>query len=214
MAFSLGDIVAKATSSLPLPRLGRWDIQVKIDKNAPAPDLAWYKKPFAVYDGFKKWLSDGIAEIAGDSEASDYETIASFDSFIECSAVKDSQIVSQAIERGSFRSVNKIVKPMIVKVKLAKGGFYKGIETCLDALKEIQESTKLCRIVTPFGIAKNLNIGKLTYSYKRETGAHLLIAELDLFEIKEEQIEVKTKSPVDNLLKNTGVKALRERIGL
>ena len=218
MAYGLGDIVAKATSSLPLPRLGRWEIQVKneerYEQDVGDGFFASIKKVAKAitgfYDNVKEAASDFFSYLSGDENAFEYRSIADFDSLIDCSIQKDSTVVNNPIEQGSFRSVNKVMKPTIAKITLAKGGFYKGIEVCLEALDELQNSTKKCRIVTPFGITKDLNLYKFTYTYKRETGSYLLIANLELMEIREGSvIDSSVKNPVDSDMKNTGVKVLK-----
>lgn len=218
MAYGIGDIVAKATNSLPLPRLGRWEIQVKNeDKYTPPSDNALVgaiRKGFHIIDTIKEATQDFFSSLAGDSQAFNYTSIADFDSFIECSIQKDSQVTNRPVERGSFRSVNKVQKPTIAKVVLAKGGFYKGIETCLEALNDLQGSTKLCRVVTPFGVTKDMNLFKFNHSYKKETGSHMLMANLELIEIREGIVRQKSllnvKNPVDSDLVDTGVKSLKE----
>lgn len=59
-----------------------------------------------------------------------------FDSFIEMNEVDDTQITTNPVEQGSFRSVNKVRKPKTIKVTLAKAGIGYGIE---DSLKEVKE---------------------------------------------------------------------------
>lgn len=223
MAYGLGDIVAKATNSLPLPRLGRWEVQVKNEEVARKPDsknplINAIRKVTNTIDDFKEGMSDFFSFLSGDDEAYEYRTIADFDSLIECSIQKDSQVTSKPVEQGSFRSVNKVIKPTIAKVVLAKGGFYKGIENCLDALNKLQDSTVKCRLITPFGITKNLNLYKFSYQYKRETGSYLLLANLELIEIREGTVKQKgvdmVKNPVDSDMVKGGVKSLKSAAGV
>ena len=218
MAYGLGDIVAKATNSLPLPRLGRWEVQVRNEDVARKPDsdnvvINAIRKVADTIDNVKEGISDFFSFLSGDDEAFEYRTIADFDSLIECSIQKDSQVTSKPVEQGSFRSVNKVIKPTIAKVVLAKGGFYKGIENCLDALNKLQDSTVKCRLITPFGITKNINLYKFSYQYKRDTGSYLLLANLELIEIREGVVKQKgvdlVKNPVDSDMVKGGVKSLK-----
>ena len=86
--YGLGDIVSKATSSLPLPRLGRWDVQVLNEQvyNPPSDNklINMGKAVFDFYDNIKESISDAFSWLAGDKEAFQYKTVASFDSFIKC----------------------------------------------------------------------------------------------------------------------------------
>lgn len=211
----LSNLISEIKDSLPLPRFGKWDVQVlKESLKEQKSD----KEIFSLISGIKTekpFILDSMNNIFNtDFADSNYQTIASFDSFISFNGVKESKIVSQAIERGSFRSVNKIDQPKIVNVQLAKGGFYKGIENCLDNLRALEKSTAICRVITPFGVVDNLNLIKLSYSYKKETGANLLIADLQFQEIiSSEQQEpfsfANLKNPTDSDTVNTGLKVAK-----
>lgn len=115
---------------------------------------------------------------------SNYEDLCNFDSFISMNGQHDSEIVKNVIEKGSFRSVNKIKNPDIFVIELAKGGWQSDIENVLYRLKVCEGSTRLCKIFTPFGNMENLNLIKVEYKFSSEEGASLLVAKLTFQEVR------------------------------
>lgn len=179
----LSDVFSTITSSLPILKISKWDVQVLKEQKLKDP------KPDDFISGIIKNFKNTIREIQ-DTVASifqnvdnNYLSIAEFDSFISFNGIHDTQLVQNAVESGSFRSVNKIKKPTQVVVELAKGGYRSGIEVVLDTLKKYQGSTKIFRVMTPFGNIQNLNLMKLEYSYTRDNGSNLLIAKLTFQEV-------------------------------
>ena len=204
----LSTLFSKATGSLPLFKISKWDVMVKKGQ-APKRETdgvieGWIKK---AEDGVA-YLQDAISSIFQGSQ-DDYETIAKFDSFISFNGSRESQIVQNAIENGSFRSVNKIQKPNTCTIELAKGGYRSEVETCLRALKEVNGSLLVCRVVTPFGTMDNMNMIKLDYSYTRDNGANLLVAKMTFQEVKSGTVKEKwtpqvVKSPADANTQSSG----------
>lgn len=204
----LSKLFSKATGSLPLFKISKWDVMVK---KGQAPK----RETDGVIEGLIKKAEDGITylqdAISGIFQGSqdDYETIAKFDSFISFNGSRESQIVQNAIEKGSFRSVNKIQKPNTCTIELAKGGYRSEVETCLRALKEVNGSLLVCRVVTPFGTMDNMNMIKLDYSYTRDNGANLLVAKMTFQEVKSGTVKEKwtpqvVKSPADANTQSSG----------
>lgn len=178
----LSDVFSTITSSLPVIKISKWDVQilnepVKIEKSDNFLSSLINTAKYAI-----RLVQDTVSGFFQNTKEN-YQTIAEFDSFISFQGSHDSQIVKNVIENGSFRSVNKIKSPDTVVVELAKGGYRSGIESVLSKLRQYEGSTKLCRIITPFGILKNLNIVKLEYSYTQGTGSNLLVAKITLQEI-------------------------------
>lgn len=178
----LSDAFSTITSSLPAIKISKWDVQV-------LKESAQKKEPDNVISSFiakaksgVRFIQDAIAGIFQET-GGDYESIAEFDSFISFNGSHESQVVRNAVENGSFRSVNKIRNPDTIIVELAKGGYRSGIEAVLNSLKKYQGSTTLCRVLTPFGTISNLNLVKLEYSYTRDNGSNLLVAKLHFQEI-------------------------------
>lgn len=210
----LSTLFSKATGSLPLFKISKWDVMVK---KGQAPK----RETDGVIEGLIKKAEDGITylqdAISGIFQGSQdkYETIAKFDSFISFNGSRESQIIQNAIEKGSFRSVNKIQKPNTCTIELAKGGYRSEVETCLRALKEVNGSLLVCRVVTPFGTMDNMNMIKLDYSYTRDNGANLLVAKMTFQEVKsgtvkEDYTTLTVLSPADTNTQNSGNLALKE----
>lgn len=204
----LSTLFSKATGSLPLFKISKWDVMVKkgqaLKRETDGVIEGWIKK---AEDGVA-YLQDAISSIFQGSQ-DDYETIAKFDSFISFNGSRESQIVQNAIEKGSFRSVNKIQKPNTCTIELAKGGYRSEVETCLRALKEVNGSLLVCRVVTPFGTMDNMNMIKLDYSYTRDNGANLLVAKMTFQEVKSGTVKEKwtpqvVKSPADANTQSSG----------
>ncbi len=211
----LSDLWSKATTSLPLIKISKWDVMV-LKGQAPKR-----KSDNKISELIRKaeqgvsYIQDAVAGIFQGS-TDKYETIARFDSFISFSGTRDSKIVHNAVERGSFRAVNKIHNPNTCVVELAKGGYRSEVEACLEALKKVNESLLICRVVTPFGYMDNLNMIGLDYNYSRDNGSNLLIAKMKFQEIRSSSVKegstlVKVKKPDDADTSNTGTKAAKEK---
>jgi len=182
----LSDLFTKATGSLPLLKISKWDIMVKKGqapkRKSDGGILGYLQNIVRTAEDWTKNVQDAVAGIFQGSQDK-YETIARFDSFVSFNGSRESQVMQNAIESGSFRSVNKVRKPNTCTVELAKGGYRSDIEACLDELKKVNDSLLLCRIVTPFGNMDNMNMIKLDYSYTRDNGSNLLIAKMTFQEV-------------------------------
>lgn len=215
----LADLFSKATTSLPLLKISKWDVMV-LKGQAPKRDTDTGIKGkiqglIRSAESFVSSIQDAVAGIfQGSTEK--YETIARFDSFISFNGTRESQIVQNAIENGSFRSVNKIQKPNTCTIELAKGGYRSEVEACLSNLKKVNGSLLICRIVTPFGTMENMNMIKLDYSYTRENGANLLVAKMTFQEVRQGTVkesfqDIQVKSPSDAKKASTGTLATKMR---
>lgn len=141
-------IIAKITGSLPNPLnifQGEWKVQ--------------YKNKFVVEeakrdtskneDGTKKTGLDAGMSAIGDaiynginSKLADPWEDLPFDSIISVNEVENTNIVNQPIEKGSFRSINKVKLPKEFVVVAATGGISYGIEESLSTLKELLPLTR------------------------------------------------------------------------
>lgn len=216
----LSDLWSKATTSLPLLKISKWDVMV-LKGQAPKR-----KSDNKISELIRKaeqgvsYIQDAVAGIFQGS-TDKYETIARFDSFISFNGTRDSKIVQNAIENGSFRAVNKIHNPNTCVVELAKGGYRSEVEACLEALKKVNESLLICRVVTPFGYMDNLNMIGLEYSYTRNNGSNLLVAKMKFQEIRYGSVKESNtkllvndvKNPSDTTKASTGTLAGKMRFG-
>ena len=151
-----------------------------------------------------------------------YSDIADFDTFISFDGKHESQIVENAIEQGSFRSVNKIRKPNKCVIELGKGGANVGggdvdtaIELVLENLKKYAKSTHLIVVQTPFGVFENMNLVSLDYSFKTGDCVNMLIAKLTLQEVQTsdsvlEYSSLSVKNPDDENNVDVGEAVLKE----
>lgn len=141
--------------------------------------------------------------------------IADFDTFLSLNGKHESQVVQNAIEQGQFRSVNKIRKPDVFVVELAKGGSPQDIQLVLDNLIKYKEGTDLMTLTTPFGVWDKLNLTNIDYLFKQGENAYLLIARLTLQEIQsvgavKEYTTGMVKYPSDSDTESVGEKVAKE----
>jgi len=179
-------IITQITGNL--LRTTKWDVQVlKSQKEIIETDniLINLKRQFEeAITNAQNFIQDFMIDLFGGKKRSEiYETIGEFDTFISFNGIRDSQVVQNAVESGSFRSVNKIKKPNICVVELGRGGTEAEIELTLRLLKKYQGGVYSMRILTPYGYMDNLNLVKLEYQYKKGDGANMLIARLHFQEV-------------------------------
>ena len=132
-------VLSTVTSSLPnvLNLLqGRWGIQYKINTKQKSGQSILASFSNGVQN--LKDMISGTAPLVDEFEWKDVD----FDSFVDLQEIEDTTITQNPIEGGSFRSVNKVVKPKQVKVTIAKAGIGYGIE---DTLSEIKMLLPLAR---------------------------------------------------------------------
>lgn len=179
-------IISQVTGNI--LRTTKWDVQVlKSQKEVIETDNLLIKAKHLIDEAItfvQNTIQDLMIDWFGGKKRSEiYETIGEFDTFISFNGVRDAQLVQNAVEGGSFRSVNKIRKPNTCVVELARGGTEAEIELTLSLLKRYQGGTHIMRVLTPFGDMTNLNLFKLEYQYKKGDGANMLIAKLHFQEI-------------------------------
>lgn len=213
----LADLWSKATGSL--LKVTKWDVMVKREqapKRKSDSGISGYLQNIVrTAENWTTKVQDAVSGIFQEPQDK-YEKIARFDSFISFNGSRSEQIVQNAIENGSFRSVNKIQKPNTCVIELAKGGERSDIEACLEALKKVNESLLLCLIVTPFGVMDNMNMIKLDYSYTRDNGANLLVAKMTFQEVRSGSVKggytkVKVKNPSDTNTQSSGTLSMKGR---
>ena len=165
-----------------------WDVQVlKSQKIEPqSDDYIWQVKHSI--SNVLDWASGSVSNAWDsiwnkDKKPEAYVSIGEFDSFVSFNGTRDSQVVQNAVENGSFRSVNKIRKPNTCIVELAKGGMKADVQVLLDLLRKYQGSTFNFRVVTPFGSLSNLNLVKFEYQHAKGNNANMLLVKLHFQEI-------------------------------
>lgn len=126
-------LLSKLTGSLPNPLTllqGDWKIKYKNSYSVESKDTS------KLSDSVSGQIKD-IATNMLDNQLKDPWYELKFDSIISVNEIEEADIVKQQIEKGSFRSVNKIRKPKMFKVTAAVGGVGYGIEETLTELKEL-----------------------------------------------------------------------------
>lgn len=144
-----------------------------------------------------------------------YINIADFDTFLSMNGKHESQVVQNAIEHGQFRSVNKIRKPDVCTVELAKGGSIQDIQLVLDNLKKYKDGTDLLIIYTPFGALVDMNLVGLDYSFRRGESTNILVAKLTFQEVQSAGLSIEyttefVKNPEDTNTATVGKKEKKE----
>lgn len=209
-------IISQITGNL--LRTTKWDVQVlKSQKEVIETDNLLIEAKHLIENSVT-FVTDAIQDLmikwfGGNKRSEIYETIGEFDTFISFNGVHDSQLVQNTVERGSFRSVNKIRKPNSCIVELGRGGTEAEIELTLRLLKRYQGGTHIMRVLTPYGYISNLNLNKLEYQYRKGSGANMLIARLHFQEImygsSAGYTTKKVSTPDKTNTSNGGLKALQ-----
>lgn len=236
-------VLSTITSSLPnvLNILqGKWDVQYKYAIKKDESDENWLEGP-------RNWLQGEIDVQNGlplKADGFEWKSL-DFDSFIDLQEIQDTNITQNPIEKGSFRSANKVKKPKQVRVTLAKAGIGYGVEDSLAEIKSlvtlaryggdsvgkrsssallekatsalvgiVKSALKLSespvkqtnfpmefRIVTPFDMITSLNLIKVDYTFKKDSGRNMLLVYLTFQEILENETGVKSlkvSNPTDS----------------
>lgn len=132
-------IISTITSSLPniLNLLqGSWSVSYKARKALSLDEKIKSGEEVVSSD----WTSTAGLLAFADFASSAFDdgwNVIDFDSFIDMQEVIDTSITQNPVEGGSFRSVNKVRKPRIIKVTLAKGGIGYGIEDTLKSVRDL-----------------------------------------------------------------------------
>lgn len=122
----------------------------------------------------------------------DGESLISFKSFILLDVTAEAKTTQQAIEEGSFTSINKVLSPKTYSVELGLEGDESDIRNAITTIEtELTEAT-LLQIVYPLGATPEATLTKYSYSQNLENGYGRLLLKLSLEEIK--QVETQYSS--------------------
>lgn len=108
-----------------------------------------------------------------------------FSSMLEFSAETSSQLPSEAIEKGSFATYNRVIDPVVIRAKLSTMGPSDRLQSKLDQLKEMASSEKKITVVTPEQKYPNMMLESFDYRRDNNSGVGLLTVELRLKEVRE-----------------------------
>lgn len=197
-------LLTKLTGSLPnlINNLqGAWDVMYKnsIPLNKEEQDAAVETLKTADYTSASGLLSaaDAISSLSNDGWVS-----LDFDSFVDMQEIDETTITTHPIEKGSFRSENKVQKPKKIRVTLAKGGIGFDIETTLANIKSLVPKatnrvlkTKQGQTTAAVGIIKGVIHGLRTNDFS-EADKNIKEA-VKLTKFKEIPMEFKVITPFD-----------------
>lgn len=107
------------------------------------------------------------------------------DSIIDLKYENSNKVSTFPVERGSFASYNKIKTPYKAKIRMAVGGNQDRISAFIAAMDRVVNDTNLYNVVTPESVYTNANVEKIGYSRAHEGGVNLILADLEIVEIRQ-----------------------------
>lgn len=111
--------------------------------------------------------------------------LAIVDNVVSVDYQNDSRVTQAPIQDGSFASYNKVANPYDCRVCMSKGGSVLERGAFLAMLEYMAGSTDLFTIITPETIYVNANIESFNYRRESYRGAHLIVADIRLIEVRE-----------------------------
>jgi hypothetical protein len=153
----------------------------------------------------------GIFSVSG-------EPLVLADSVIEVSYENSSKISQHPVAAGSFASYNKVASPFATTVRLSKGSGVKALgelanvlqngignigkgalnarSDFLEVIDDLSKSTTLVHVVTPEKTYTHCNIEKYSYRREQSNGAHMLIVDINLVEVRETKVSYSNSETV------------------
>lgn len=95
------------------------------------------------------------------------------------------QAVSAPVEENSFQTYNKTTEPMSISMDIAFQGTNAEIQSALDKVSELKESTEKFSIITPYYEFQNFTLENYGYSLTAENGYGSVAVSLSCVEVKE-----------------------------
>lgn len=111
--------------------------------------------------------------------------LVSFKSMVQLSNTLEASVTSQAVEQGSFTSINKVVSPQKFEVRLGFIGTDREIARVIATLERELQSASTVQIVSPISVSPKATITKFSYTQNLENGRGGLFVDLSLEQIKE-----------------------------
>lgn len=106
-------------------------------------------------------------------------------SFVSAMVTSEGQVVSEAIEAGSFATYNKTAAPIEIKLELAFQGTKAEIQEVLATFETSKEGTEKYSIVTPYHEYQNMTLARFDYDMTADNGLGRVIVNATFEEIKE-----------------------------
>ena len=111
--------------------------------------------------------------------------VLTFDSMLSVEVSAENQVAYEPIEKGSFAAYNKAATPTQLRVKLARSGSDYDQQSMLNTLDRLCDGADLLTLVTPAQEYAGYNLEAYSYGRTDSGGAHLLVVELSLVEIRQ-----------------------------
>jgi hypothetical protein len=107
------------------------------------------------------------------------------DNVVSVGYQNDGKVAQAPVQDGSFASYNKVASPYQCCVRMSKGGSVLERGAFLAMLEYMAGGTDLFTVITPETIYVNANIEAYDYRREASNGAHLIIADIKLTEIRQ-----------------------------
>ena len=139
--------------------------------------------------------------------------VLTFDSMLSVEVSAENQVAYEPIEKGSFAAYNKAATPTQLRVKLARSGSDYDQQSMLNTLDRLCDGADLLTLVTPAQEYAGYNLEAYSYGRTDSGGAHLLVVELSLVEIRQVETQAyakvhipaaQAKNKSDASISNTG----------
>lgn len=107
------------------------------------------------------------------------------DSVVDIKYENANKVSNFPVERGSFGSYNKVKTPYKVKLRMSVGGDQTRMSNFIAALDRVVNDTNLYTVVTPEAVYLNANLERVSYPRGRDKGANLIMADVEVIEIRQ-----------------------------
>jgi hypothetical protein len=118
-------------------------------------------------------------------KSTDKKSFTEIDSVISIEYRNASQSSNYPQENGAFVSYNKVATPYNIRIRVTRGGSENQRTKFISDMEAAKKSTNLYTIVLPEVRYANANIEEFSYRREQSNGANLVIAELDIIEVRE-----------------------------
>lgn len=129
---------------------------------------------------------------------SDGQLVLDPDSVLEFSQRREFEISNFPVQRGSFASYNKVIRPNEVQLRFSKGGTIDDRASFLADLEALAQSLQIVSVVTLENVYPNLNLARYEVTRRGAKGAYFL-TEVDAYFIQILQVQAQYSTTSVNL---------------
>lgn len=108
-----------------------------------------------------------------------------FSCFVSGSISDGSTVLSQATEKGSFASYNKVDSPLDINIVLGIEGTEDELHRAIDKLNDLKASVRKFSLVTPYYEWQSLTLETVDYTFNVENGIGLLNVTMKIKSVRE-----------------------------